>query len=181
MLGAPWKRWQKSSIDFAPLLCWRMMTSTQSQFSVSSCVEVGAAAPGVPSFRERNKVGGGVGGVLQVAPLAAGKVIESGGGEGEIVAILVGGEQSAAGGEHEAEIVRQAFVDPEQVVLHGLLVVGRGEVGGAAVLSVPRVNVLVGQQAGRQFAGGVVDQARARRRGCRRIRDARGRSAQRDR
>ena len=85
-------------------------------------------------------------------------MIESGGGQGEIVAILVGGKQSTACRQYETKIVRQSLVDPEQVVLHDLLIIGRSEVGGAAVLSVPRVNILVGQQASRFFAGGVVDQ-----------------------
>ena len=85
-------------------------------------------------------------------------MIEHGGGEGEVVAVLIGGKQAAARGEHEAEIVGQAFVDPEQIVLHGLLVVGRGEVGGAAEFSVPGVDILVRQQAGRKFAGSIVDQ-----------------------
>jgi hypothetical protein len=34
----------------------------------------------------------GVGGVLQAAPFAAGKMVERGGGQSEIVAILVGRE-----------------------------------------------------------------------------------------
>ena len=112
----------------------------------------------MPSFWGEIKLGRGVGGVLQVAPFAARKMIESGGSQGEIFAVLVGGEQSAAGGEYEAQIFGQSLVDPEQIVLHDLLVVGRGEVGGAAVLSVPRVHILVGQQASRFFAGRVVDQ-----------------------
>ena len=122
-------------------------------------VEIGAAAPRLPGARRKIKLRSGVGGVLQVAPFAAGKVIEGGGGEGEVVAILIGGEQAAAGGEHEAEIIRQAFVDPEEIVLHGLLVVGRGQVGGTAEFSVPRVDVFVGKEAGGKFASGVVDHA----------------------
>ena len=53
-------------------------------------VEIGAAAPGFPGSRREIKLRGGVGGVLQVAPFAAGSVIESGGGDRQVVAILFG-------------------------------------------------------------------------------------------
>ena len=48
--------------------------------------------------------------------------------------------------EHVAEVLGEAFVDPEQVVLHGLLIVAGGEARGAAVLAVPGVRELVRQQ-----------------------------------
>ena len=121
-------------------------------------VEVGAAAPGVPRLRREIKLRGGVGGVLQVAPLAAGKVVELGGSQGKIVAVLIGAEQAASRGEHEAEIVGQALVDPKQVVLHGLLIVGRREIGGTAIFSIPAMSIFVGQKPGGQLARGVVDQ-----------------------
>ena len=147
-MGAPWKRWQKSSIALRAFGLLADDDVDPEPVQRVFVVEIGAAAPGFPGAGREIKFGGGVGGVLQVAPFAAGNVIEGGGGEGEIVAILLGGEQAAARGEHEAEIVGEAFVDPEQIVLHGLLVVGRGEVGGAAEFSVPGVDVFVGQKSG---------------------------------
>src|SRR5258707_9692844 len=46
-------------------------------------------------------------------------------------------------GQHVAEILRQPLVDPEEIADHRLLKVRRGETGGRAELSVPRVGVLV--------------------------------------
>ena len=113
----------------------------------------------MPGLRSEIKFRGGVGGVLQVAPGAAGSVIKSGGGHGKVFARLVGSEQPAAGGQHGAEIIREAFVNPQQIVLHGLLIVRSGEIGGAAVFSVPRMHVLVRKQAGFHFASGFIDQS----------------------
>ena len=48
-----------------------------------------------------------------------------------------GAPDAGAGGEDVAEVVGEAFVDPEEITLHGLLVVGRGEAGGAAIFAVP--------------------------------------------
>src|SRR5579863_4343797 len=85
-------------------------------------------------------------------------MVEFAGGVGQILAVERGGEQAAASGEHEAEIIGETFVNPQQVVLHGLLVVGGGEAGWAAILSVPGVRVFVRQQAGGKFARSVVDE-----------------------
>jgi hypothetical protein len=38
---------------------------------------------------------GGVGGVLQIAPLPAGKVVECGSSDGEVIAILIGAGRCA--------------------------------------------------------------------------------------
>ncbi len=65
---------------------------------------------------------------------------------GKAVAIDGGVPDAAAGGEHVAEVLGQALVDPEQVALHGLLVVGRGQASGTAVLAVPGVGELVRKQ-----------------------------------
>ena len=40
-------------------------------------------------------------------------------------------------GEYVAQIVRQTFVDPEQVASHRLLIVTSGEAGGAAIFTIP--------------------------------------------
>src|SRR5579859_28836 len=100
-------------------------------------VEVGAAAPGIPRLGREIELRRRIRGVLQIAPLAAWQVIELGGGYGQVVTILPGGKQAAARGEHEPEIVGEALVDPEQVILHGGLVFGCREVVGAPEFSVP--------------------------------------------
>src|SRR5215467_6610799 len=111
-------------------------------------VEIGTTAPRVPLLRREIKLGSGVGGVLQVAPGSARNAIERGCGEREVVAILVGGKQAAARCEHPAEIIGQSFIDPEQISLHGLLIVGRGEVSGTTELSIPGMDIFVRQQSG---------------------------------
>ena len=83
------------------------------------------------------QLGGGVGGILQITPLAAGDVVERGGSAREILPLLFHGEQAAASREHFAEIVRQAFVNPEKIVLHNRLIIRSREPGGAAKFSVP--------------------------------------------
>ena len=115
-------------------------------------VVVDGAAPGLPLARRALHGGNAVGGVLQVAPGAAGRVIEPGGDIGHIVAELLGRAQAAARAENIAEIGSEAFIDPKEIILHGLLVVGSGEVGGTAVFAVPRMYVLVGKQAGGEEA-----------------------------
>ena len=42
--------------------------------------------------------------------------------------------------------MRKAFVDPEQIVLHGLLVIGRGEAHRSPIFAIPRMHILVRQQ-----------------------------------
>jgi hypothetical protein len=83
-------------------------------------------------------------------------MVECGGGQSQVIARLLGCEQAAASGQHRAQVIRQSLVDPEQIVLHRLLIVGSGEVRGTPVFSVPRMNVLVGEQAGVQLARGFV-------------------------
>ena len=92
------------------------------------------------------------------SPGAAAADGEAGGDEGEVVAIVFGLPEAGAGGHHVAVVFGEAFVDPEQVVLHGFLVVGREQVGGAAVFAVPGVEVFVREQARESFESVVVDQ-----------------------
>ena len=87
-----------------------------------------------------------------------GSMVEGGGGQGETVPRLLWRQQAAARGQHFAQVLRQAFVNPEQVILHGLLIIRRGQIGRTAVLSVPRMHVLVREQAGCRFAFAVIDQ-----------------------
>ena len=122
-------------------------------------VKIDPAAPGVPGLGSEIKLRRSVGGVLQVAPGAAGCVIHPRRGLREIVARLLRSQQAAARGEHGAEIIGQSFVYPEQIVLHRLFVIRRGEVSRATIFSIPRMNIFVRQQAGFQFAGGFVYQS----------------------
>ena len=82
-------------------------------------IEVCTASPGVPRLGSEIKLRRGVGSVLQIAPLPPGKVIELCGGDGEIVAILFGGEQPAAGCKHKSQVVGQSLINPQEIVLHG--------------------------------------------------------------
>ncbi len=101
----------------------------------------------------------GGGGVLEIAPGAAGaSVVEVGGDGGEAVAEDLGAPDAGAGGEDVAEVVGEALIDPEEVALHGLLVVGRGEAGGAAILAVPGVGELVGEEVAFFGEGAFVDE-----------------------
>ena len=57
------------------------------------------------------------------------------------------------------EIFGESLVNPEQVALHGHLIVGRGQARGAAILAIPAMDVFVRKQARVEFAIGLVDQA----------------------
>ena len=109
-------------------------------------VVVHVESPVVPSSAGGVEDLRGGGGVLDVAPGAAGAVVILGGDGGEPLLILLGGPDAAARGEHVAEVLGQAFIDPEQIALHRLLVVAGGEARGTAVLAVPAMGELVRQQ-----------------------------------
>ena len=79
----------------------------------------------------------------QVRP---GRLSYMSGDGGEPLLVLLGGPDAAAGCEDVAEIFGEAFVDPEEVADHGLLVVAGGEAGGAAVFAVPAMGELVGEE-----------------------------------
>jgi hypothetical protein len=70
----------------------------------------------------------------------------------------VGAPDAGARGEDVAEVVGEALVDPEEIALHGLLVVGRGEAGGAAIFAVPGVGELVGEEVAFFGEGAFVDE-----------------------
>ncbi len=58
------------------------------------------------------------------------------------------GLEAGAGGEDVAEVLRHAFVDPEELSVLGLVEVGLIEAGGTAIFSVPGVSELVGEEIG---------------------------------
>ena len=71
--------------------------------------------------------------------------VEFGGGESEVGAVVFGGHEAAARAQHIAQVIRQAFIDPQQFASHRLGVVGGGQARGTAVLPIPRVGVLMRQ------------------------------------
>ncbi len=111
-------------------------------------VVVLAATPVGPGGAVGAEDAGGDGGVFGGTPDAAGLVVELRGGGGEHVAVGGLGLEAGARGEDVAEVLRHALVDPEQ---RALLHLGEGvlvEVEGAAILAVPGVGELVGEQVG---------------------------------
>ena len=99
---------------------------------------------------------GGDGGVLSGTPLAAGLVIEVGGRLREPVAILRLRLQAGARSQHIAEILRHAFVDPQQRSLLRSVQIRLIKAIGAAILAVPGVRKLVRKQIGFAQLVGIV-------------------------
>ena len=93
------------------------------------------------------------------APLAAGLVVQVAAESGEDVAVLLLRLEAGAGGEHVAQVLRHAFVDPEEGALLHLGEVVLVEVEGAAILAVPGVGELVGEEVGFGELMGVVGEA----------------------
>ena len=106
--------------------------------------------------------------------IAAGLVVELGGGEGEHVAVGGLGLEAGARGEDVAEVLRHALIDPEQRALLHLGEVVLVEVEGAAVLAVPGVGELVGEEVGVAELALSGTRSPSRRRRCRRTGRARG-------
>src|ERR1700728_2755679 len=109
-------------------------------YKVALVVVVDAATPVHPATHSATGTSGGFasGSVDERTPGASGTAGAEGSGDaGQIFAVLLRGPEAAACGEHGAEVVGEAFIAPEQVGFHRLFEVGRGEVGGAAVLAVP--------------------------------------------
>jgi hypothetical protein len=79
-------------------------------------------------------------------PRAATIHLELGRDARELVARLLRRADARARGEHEAQVLGEALVHPEELAIHRREVVARREPGGAAELSVPRVHVLVREQ-----------------------------------
>src|SRR6267143_553793 len=122
-------------------------------------IEVHTTPPRTPGSRRGIKLRCGSGCVLKFAPVPAGHVVQLSRGNGQIIPRLVGRQQTAAGGQHLAQVLCKTFVDPEQIVLHRLLVVRCGEVRRTSILSIPRMYVLMGKQTGRQLSRILVHQS----------------------
>src|SRR2546426_8963925 len=111
-------------------------------------VEVGAAPPRSPSLPTRpveNLRGDSC--VLQRPPGAPGPVVQVSARPGKRFALRIGCTQAAAGSEQVTQILRQPFIDPEQIAAHGLLIIGCSQAGRAAKLSVPGWENPVGKEA----------------------------------
>jgi len=100
-------------------------------------IEVHTTPPGTPGSRREIQLRRGVGCVLKIAPGPSWHVVQLSRGNGQIIPRLVGASANAAGGQHPRQVLRKTFVDPEQIVLHRLLVVRCGELRRTSVLSVP--------------------------------------------
>ena len=106
-------------------------------------VVIERATPGFPLVRRVLHRGHAVGSVLQVAPGASRTVIQIGGGISQRVTESFRVRSPLRPVRISPRYVRQTLVHPEQVGLHGFLVVGRRQIGGTPVLSVPRMHVFV--------------------------------------
>src|SRR5262249_655613 len=84
--------------------------------------------------------------IFEGTPGASGTMVERGSAMSQRVAVLFGRPEGGASGEQIAQIFGPPFVDPEKISDHWLLVIARGQPRGAAVLAVPGMHVLVGQQ-----------------------------------
>ena len=87
-------------------------------------------------------------GVVGGAPQSATFGVEVGGRGSEEIAVTGLRLEACACSEHVAEVLRHAFIDPEQLTLLGSREVRLVEVVWAAVLAVPRVRELVREQIG---------------------------------
>src|SRR5205085_3211550 len=85
--------------------------------------------------------------VNQRTPQTTGSVVESGGCHRQLVSVLFWRPQSASRAQDVSVILGQPFVNPEQLILHRLLIIGCREQGGPPVLAVPGVKVFVREHA----------------------------------
>src|SRR4030088_2056302 len=67
---------------------------------------------------------------------------------GDLFSRLFWRAQTAARGKHGSQIVRQAFIDPQQFAAHGLLEIRSGQANRAAKLAIPGMSELVGEEIG---------------------------------
>src|SRR5580704_16133330 len=112
---------------------------------IAFVVVVAATAPIQPAAASAELPDGGV---EQRTPCSAGAAgTESGGDRGENIVILLRSPQAAASCEHGAKIIREAFVNPEQIGLHGNFVIRSSQVSGTPEFSIPGVHEFVSEQA----------------------------------
>src|SRR6185295_14176950 len=121
-------------------------------------VEVRAPPPGAPLPGRPIEDLRGHRGVRQRPPGPSRRMVETRRDEGDALAVVLRSPQAAAGGEQQAEVLRQALVDPEQLALHRLLVIGSRETRRPAVLAVPGMDVLVREERSEAAAPALVAQ-----------------------
>src|ERR1700722_3338692 len=112
---------------------------------IAFVVVVAATAPIQPAAASAELPDGGV--EKRAASPARATGTEGGGDGGENIVILLGSPQAAAGSEHGTKIIREAFVNPEQIGFHGNFVIRSGQVRGTPEFSIPGVHEFVSEQA----------------------------------
>ena len=100
-------------------------------------IKVDTAAQRIPFSGRAVKNLGRDRGVDQRTPQTPGLVIEICGDLSKVPAILLRRPQTAASRKQIAEILRQPFINPEQLTLHRLLVIRRRQSCGPAELAIP--------------------------------------------
>src|ERR1700693_1314136 len=88
------------------------------------------------------------GGIEKWAPSPAGAAgTERRRDRGKNIVVLLRSPQPAAGCEHGTKIIREAFINPEQIGLHRNFVIRSGQIRGTPEFSIPRVHEFVSEQA----------------------------------
>src|SRR5882762_11544599 len=126
------------------LLANRAVNFQPDQFALRIVVE--AAPPTLPVGAQHAQSLDGDRGVFERTPRASSTMIEHGRGSSQGLSILLRRPKPRAGCEHVAQILGEAFVNPQEVANHRLLVVARHQASGPAILAVPRVHELVGKK-----------------------------------
>ena len=85
-------------------------------------------------------------------------MIQHSGRPGQFLAILLRCPQPAARGQHIAQVIGQAFIDPQQIVLHRLFVIRSGQVSRPPIFAIPRMHVFMWQQTGMKGSDFRIDQ-----------------------
>src|SRR5207245_9829893 len=78
--------------------------------------------------------------VCQWAPFGASTVVEAGGAQGKELSVGFRRNQAGSRGQHPAEILRETFVNPQQIAFHRLLEIVRRQAFGPPILSIPRMD-----------------------------------------
>ena len=90
------------------------------------------------------------GGILQRTPRSPRAMVQHGCGVSQVLTELLRRAQARPRRQNVAQIIGQPFIHPQQVAMHWLLIVGRGQSRRAAILAVPGMDKLMRQKVGFQ-------------------------------